>query len=198
MEGVSLQVTLNATTISVGQRLNITIVLLNTLTEANLIPTSANWSFHAFPVSIWSSCDYMLPVEFVVLKGNYTLEDLEAVGSNSTEDYMCMEAMEVGHVAFQPTSDIATLNGTYYSATAVPTRVGPLHLATNFTVSGYWDFPVTQAEAQDIYTPYDGGVTFRYPEVSPIPAHDFTPGFYTVAVTDEWGQSTILHFSVRQ
>ncbi len=37
-----------------------------------------------------------------------------------------------------------------------------------------------------------------YPEVSPVPAHSFTPGFYTVAVSDEWGQSTILHFSVEQ
>ncbi len=140
VEGVDLQVTLNATTISVGQRLNITIVLLNTLKETDLIPTSTNWSFQAFPVAIWPPCIFVLPVEFVVLKGNYTLGDLEAAGSNSTADLVCMEGTTVDHVAFQPTSDIATMNGTYLGGEVEPTRIGPIRLATNFTVSGYSDF----------------------------------------------------------
>jgi len=39
------------------------------------------------------------------------LGELEAAGSNATEDYMCMEAGIVDSIAFQSSSDVATLNG---------------------------------------------------------------------------------------
>jgi hypothetical protein len=37
---------------------------------------------------------------------------------------------------------------------------------------------------------------FTYGATSPIPKHMFTPGVYTVAVADEWGDLAIEYFTV--
>jgi hypothetical protein len=196
-DGIRLEVTLNATTINVHQELNVTMALFNTYGEPDSVPTmnSVNWSIGAFPVEIWPGCLFSLPIGFVIVQGNYTLADFMATRGNTTVGYLCMGGYGIDHVDFQPNSDIAVLTGTY-SQGGGEQALGPYRLSTNFTVSGYWDYPINATEAQDIYTPYNGGVTFRYPEVSPIPAHVFVPGVYTLVTVDEWGQSVILHFTV--
>jgi hypothetical protein len=73
---------------------------------------------------------------------------------------------------------------------------GSADLASNFTINGYWDYPLTAADSRDLQTPVTGGVQFQFPEVGPIAAYPFVPGVYTLAVVDEWGDSVVLHFTV--
>ena len=52
-------------------------------------------------MALWPPCYYNMPVEAVVLKGNYTLEDLRTV-ANITFHTLCMESVTIDHATFQP------------------------------------------------------------------------------------------------
>lgn len=197
---IRLQVTLNATTIGVGQMLNVTMTLLNILPETNSVPVAnpINISAVSFPVAMWPTCIVPIPVQFVVVRGNYTLSGLSQL--NTTNMYSppqdeCLEYV-VNHIIFQPDSDIAMLNGTSFLGSVNTWVLGSIRLSTNFTLAGYWDYPISPAETREFLTPIGYGFTFMYPEVSPTPAHAFVPGVYTLVAVDEWGQSVVLHFTV--
>ena len=194
--GVLFRVTLNASRISASQRLNVTMMLYNTSPKLNWIPEGNNWTFQGFPVAFWNGCVVQIPVEFVVVKGNYNSDNLESMATNSSVGYACTEPFKVDHVVFQPSSDVAGATGTVGGIG--PNRTaGPFRMLTNLTVSGYWDYPINYTESQDLLTPAKGGgTTFAYPEVSPIPAHRFAAGVYTLLAEDEWEQVLILHFVV--
>jgi len=201
--GISLLVRLSATTISVGQNLSVTITLANTLPEENTVANtgSFNVSIVGFQVAVWPTCDFPLPVEFVVAKGNLSLSDLQRLlnsGAAYTPPQDDCGQWHVKSLTFQPDSDVAALNVTPFGPVGPNMKPdsGPFTLSSNFTLYGYWDYPIPPSEAPDLYTPYGDGFGFMYPEVSPIPAHSFGPGVYTLAVDDEWGQVEILHFTV--
>jgi len=197
--GVALNVSVNSTILHPGQRLNVTVSLDNKLTVSNYLRVADDWTVRGFPVSIWPGCLFSLPVEFVIIRGNLSLSQIEAMGNSTAPGTLCMEATAIDHVIFQPKSSDVTLTGTYCGGACVPNQVyGPYHLVSNFTVDGYWNYPLTINDSNDLYSPYDGGVTFRYPEVGPVAAHTFEPGVYTLVVTDEWGQDVLLHFTVTQ
>lgn len=106
-----------------------------------------------------------------------------------------MEGGTVTHLLFQPNSSMAELEGSSCVVECSPFH-STLKLVSNFTVNGYWVYPMNATEANDVYTPVDGGVSFQYPEVGPVSAHSFVPGIYTFVAADEWGQTGIVHFSV--
>jgi hypothetical protein len=197
MEGVSLDVKVNATTLHPGQRLNITVSLYNNLVVSDYLHTADNWTVHGFPVSLWPGCLFSLPVDFTIIRGNLTLPQVEAMGNGTGAGYFCMEGSGIDHVIFRPQSSEVTLTGTYCGPGCFPNQVyGPYHLISNFTVNGYWGYPLTSNDSDYLYSPYDGGFTFRYPEVGPSAAYPFEPGMYTLAVADEWGQTVLIHFMV--
>lgn len=83
---LQLRVSLNATTLSVGQKLAISVELVNPLQEQNNVPgiqrwpnvynssdLPSMWYFEGFPIWSWAGCDTHFPMEFAVVKGNYTL-----------------------------------------------------------------------------------------------------------------------------
>jgi hypothetical protein len=74
--------------------------------------------------------------------------------------------------------------------------MGSYNLTSSFTIDGNWGYPINSSEAQDLLTPTQGGVTFSYPETSPIASYSFVPGVYTLAISDEWGQSLVEYFRV--
>ena len=195
--GIILRVGLNSTVLQPGQRLALTVSLFNNLTVSDYIQTAENWNVAGFPISIWPGCLFSLPLDFTILRGNVSLDQIEAIGKGQAPGYSCMEGTSIDHVIFQPKSSNATLTGTYCGGACVPNQVyGPYNLVSNFTVGGYWDYPLTINDSNYLYSPYDGGVTFRYPEVGPVAAHPFDPGVYTLVVADEWGQVVLLHFTV--
>jgi len=94
----------------------------------------------------------------------------------------------IDHVIFQPSSDWANITGLYNAGTSSNETLGPFHTALNFTAAGYWDL---LALSQRVNAPILGEGQ------SPPPTYTaFSPGVYTVAVADEWGQAAVLHVTV--
>ena len=208
--GLELVVNVNSTSLHVGQSLHITVSLFNSLSETNeiFIPTGpplGDFKVQAFPIAMWGGCLFPEPVQFVIVKGNYSLSDLEQLSTNSSSPaIVCMEGGTVNQLVFQPNSSVASLSGNFCITECHPIQVNSVRLTSNFTVNGYWVYPLNGSEAQDIYTPSDGciapagncGVAFNYPEVGPMPQSIFSPGQYTIAVADAWGQVQLLYFTV--
>jgi hypothetical protein len=179
--GLDLVLASNATTIKVGQKLNIDISLFNSLPSAISMPASQDWPFKGVPVALWPACYGTTPAYAVVLKGNYTLQGVESV-ANITVSYQCMEGAGVDHVVFQPSSSQAYLTGSGFGPSP-----GPYELSLNFTTGGYWDL---LNNSQQLNPPIIGQ------QNTPPIATPFTPGVYTLAVADEWGQAGVLHVTV--
>ena len=204
LDGIELEVSLNTSGLSGYGLLGISITLFNTLPRTNVIATASNWTIQGFPVAVWYPCYFVLPLQFYVVSGNYSLSELQGMEANSTQpsgiEYICAEGDTVEHVSFLPKSDLANVTGTGFfgpgpNGTGMNNPLGSFAMSSNFTINGYWDYPVTQAEDEDMLTHYSFGTTFSYPEVGPYPEHFFVPGVYTIVVADEWGQAVVLHFT---
>lgn len=209
--GLELKVGVNATSLKVGQRLGITISLYNNLPATLNITTSYNYAITGLPVAMWGpDCETGQtpePVQFMLVRGNFSLAELQASVGNSTispfGEFRCMEGGQVEHIAFQADSSIANLTGNYCIANCTPSQLGTLNLMSNFTVDGYWAYPINSSEADDVLSPVNNGCsptpcgyTFVYPEVGPKAQQTFSAGWYTLVVADEWGQTVVLRFSV--
>jgi hypothetical protein len=188
-DGLQLAVSSNASELQVGQRLNVSLSIVNTLPKVNIVKPSHDWLFQGVPVALWPPCYFGLPAEAAVLQGNYNAQDIERA-ANVTFSYICMEGVNVDHVIFQPNSDQVNLTG-LYDVTSENQTLGPFHMSLSFVTGGYWNL---QNLSSELNIPILGE---QYPPRPPayIP---FTPGEYTVAVADEWGQVALLHFSVSQ
>ena len=182
--------------------MNISVSVFNTLLVADAVPPSDTWVLQAFPIAVWPTCISHLPVGFVVVKGNSSVGALGTMAANSTLEgglsVACNEETQISQITFQPHSDQTNVTGVDYTVGVSTVTLGYYHLASSFTVSGYWDYPLTAAEGSALFTPDRGGqgTWFAYPEVSPTAGHAFVPGTYTVVVEDEWGQIELLHFAV--
>ena len=145
---------------------------------------------------MWGGCDGLEPIEFMIVKENFSLGELQAASVNSTyPGIFCVEGGGVTYVSFLPMSSNATTTGYFCIESCSPNHTS-WNLSTNFSVNGYWTYPLNSSEANDIYTPVDGGVSYNFPEVGPIAQHPFIAGWYTLVVSDEWGQVVLLHFSI--
>jgi hypothetical protein len=211
-QGLELRVKINSTALLPSQNLGINVSLINLLPTTNMIstPTSPVLPFRVigFPIAMWGPCYSTEPIEFIVVKGNYSLSELEYLSQNTPSPaIMCMEGGTLNQIFFYPNNDTANITGTMCTATCRPIEP-TMDLSSNFTISGYWVYPLNQSETQDVFTPVTGttcsnstsswscGITFNYPEVGPIPQAKFSDGPYTLVVCDEWGQTVILHFEV--
>jgi hypothetical protein len=207
--GLQLRVATNSTELMAGQHLGISIDLVNTLPMENEVPpwdvgSNVSWGFAGFPVAVWPDCIYYLPLEFNVFKGNYTATSLAASDPGVVpENIGCKENESVSQLVFQPESDEVNVTA-YYAVDIGPNETNPAanyrmqwRMESNFTVGGYWN-------ATEVYNPFDLAstavgsniFTFGYPEVPPLGQTPFSPGAYTLAVSDEWGQVAIIPFTV--
>jgi hypothetical protein len=208
--GLNLEVAISNSNLKKGHSLNITIELYNSLSIISNVSTNNNFTsteeeFAGFPIAIWPPCMLPQPVNFMIVRGSYTLLQMEALSENSSwPSVFCPESGSFSTISFQPNSSIADLVD---SCTMVcnTTKIDSVDLSSNFSVGGYWSYPFNDSELQDLNTPVRGctstsvsscGLTFNYPEVGPIAQANFTSGDYTLAVADEWNQSCVLHFSV--
>ena len=185
--GIRLTLWTNSTKLVVGQGLNVTLSVDNTLGNVNSVKPSNDWLIHGVPVALWPPCYFGLPAEAAVLPGNFTAQDISSA-ANVTFSYMCMESVGVDHVIFQPNSDQVNLTGTY-DVTGENQTLGPFHLSLSFTTRGSWDL---QNLSQQLNIPILGE---QYPPRPPASV-PFAPGVYTVAVADEWGQVALIHVTV--
>jgi hypothetical protein len=200
-----LLVSANAT-IQEGQNLSIAIALVNPSPSSLIVGASDDWNVSGFPVAMWGGCQGLEPVEFMIVKGNYTLGDLHAASANaSISQGGCTEGGSVGVLLFQGEGSGADAKGTFCEASCSP-DINHFDLDSNFTVSGFWAYPINASETADVFTPphpecFVSGrqdcSTYNYPEVGPFAQHTFVPGWYTLAVSDEWGQAVLRSFEVR-
>jgi hypothetical protein len=148
---------------------------------------------------MWPDCDHVpgggvpgsfnisAPAEAVVLKGDYTMANISSVADIHINVVPCAEGTWVGSVTFQANSaqaNLTTGDGTF----------GPYHVGNTFTTNGYWDLQNNSAPARsfNVFLDYEQ----QQASLSPTAAA-FTPGMYTVAIEDMWGQAVILHFVVK-
>jgi hypothetical protein len=185
--GLELRLTVNATTLRVGQSLNVGVSLFNGLSSLNSIPASHDWAFQGVPAVFWPPCYLNALVQAAVVSGNYTMQGLQSV-ANATIGYNCAEGGGVESLTFQPESSLANITAT--STFSYGTfQAGPDNLSLNFTTGGYWDL---LNFSKLLNPPFIGDQYLPNPPV----ATTFAPGVYTIAVEDEWGQAAILHFTV--
>ena len=192
-DGLKLSVSANATEIQAGQAINISLRLSNTRAGVLSLRNASDWAFRGIPIAVWEPCVVILPLEFLVLKGNFTVGQIVAGGNNLTLSYTCLEATSVNHVEFMPNSDLANVTGVYSQGGGNNT-FDPYVMGANFSLRGYWDQITPQEASLAFYSPTLDG--FSYPGIPPSPQHPFVPGVYTLAVADEWGGFGVLHFEV--
>ena len=215
--GLQLLVGVNSTDLSVGQELHISVELRNNNDSERQvspvgIPANASdlasfedtWRFHGWPIAVWPGCTLQLPLQFIVIQGNYTSDTLsQAVNASLVHPgpvgAACIETENVTGLVFQPSSDLVNMSSIYVAANDVRTYTEAstiYRMESNFTVSGYWD--EGSLNTLDLFSTPVGttGATFGTPEVAPLGQTQFVVGVYTLAVSDEWGQLAILHFTV--
>ena len=188
--GIELSLSLNATSLGVGQALLINTSLYNGFPRPNTLSLNNNsWTFQGVPVGYWSPCyvnSYATSAaELVVLRGYYVAQNIsnEAMTRFSYAG-TCHEFVSLDNVIFQSQSSLANLTGSGLSNHL--DQIGPLDLSTSYSASGYFLLGNSTS-------PVINGATA---EDSYLATQPFTPGVYTVGVADEWGQSVILHFVV--
>lgn len=211
ISGLELRVALNSTHLNVGQNLSMSLSLFNTLSTQNnvtlpyIVPNSSQLLIPlGFPIALWGGC-LNEPIYFMIVKGIYSAGELHDMSTNSSPPSIaCSAGGRVASLQFQSNSDVALVNA-FLCITSCRQDQFLSQLESNFTVNGYWALPLNASEASDILTPgtpctINGVatrcVTFNYPEVGPIAQALFSPGKYTLAVSDLWGQVDILYFTV--
>jgi hypothetical protein len=204
--GLRLSTSINATDLMVGQNLNISISLFNTLPVANALEQGnppGNWTFYGVPVVTWPECSLLpheihfgwrFPIEVLVLNGNYTAQQLPSLANASLPAYPCsagVNTVAIPIYTFEPNSDI--INITYFADGGVGLQpVGLFQSASHFTLGGYWNLTSLAEQANGSYISEPALCQLcGVPSSTP-----FAPGVYTVGVVDEWGQYDVLHFQV--
>jgi len=185
--GLSLEASVNSTQLEQGQSLEVSLSLTNTQPAYNVVPAASQWQFEGVPVALWPACYYLLPVQVVVVEGNFTAEQLHLL-ANTTSNYQCMEGGRINQVLFQPQSDQAHIAGNVCISNCYYETLGPYRLEFNFTTTGYWNL---QALTSELNPPILGALA-----PGSLPSLPFAPGVYTIGVADEWGQAAVLHVAV--
>jgi hypothetical protein len=209
-EGLVLSAAANPQSPTADQNLSIAISLSNGRSTPINISVSNDWTINGFPVAMWGGCEGLEPIEFMVVRGNSSVEQLSSASANSSVyeaaryPFGCAEGGSESYLEFQPNSSLANATGTSCDGACSP-ESHVWNLTSTFSVSGYWAYSINSSEAEDAFTPpnpecMSSGIpdciTFNYPEVGPFAQHAFVPGAYTLAVADEWGQTVVLHFTV--
>jgi hypothetical protein len=187
--GLSLSTFINATEITVGQKLNISVSLFNTGSTVSTLEQADNWTFQGVTVATWNPCYWQteMPINVVVLNGNYTAEELPSV-ANASLAMASYTSPIFPTFYFEPNSD--KVNITYIASGSGHGGFGPLHVSSNFTVTGFWNLTGLSMNSSYICEP----ATLHFCE--PPTSIPFVQGVYTVRVADEWGQFNVLHFRV--
>jgi hypothetical protein len=97
----------------------------------------------------------------------------------------------VKQLTFEPESTLANATMAPLFQSNANETFAPQSMSINFTAGGYWNLLNI---SNQVFTPWICPVcssTGMSPTAAP-----FTPGVYTVAVADEWGQTAVLHFTV--
>lgn len=171
--GLSLRVSINATTITSGQTVNVTVGDYNTLPTTKNISASSDWPLKNLAVGPCGALND--PFGVAVFRGYYaasSISSAKALQLYAPGIYMCPAILSgIAQYSFYPQSSVAQIWGSC-SPGPCPFRTGPQSIGVN----GFWNtVPIVQ---------------YSYHT-------ELTPGVYTVAAGDEWGQLLLLYFVVK-
>jgi hypothetical protein len=143
--GLELGVEINASSaFQAGDSLNISVYLSNAhtspinITEPSSIPYNvSDFIVNGLPIAMLPGCIIGAHVDFMIVKGNYSVQELGTMSENSSvaNGITCMEADFVTHLYFAPSSDLANLTGIYEGGVDAPFNQ-QFSLFSNFTVNG--------------------------------------------------------------
>lgn len=164
--GIRLTISLNGSTIQVGESVNYTASVFNTRSSENNVSSASNW---AIPRLVSTACGPTdSPIAYAILPGHYVPGNISKAPSI---DYGVMCSTVMGGVSvysFQPTSDAASVFG---NCSPNPCFTKPV--STWRTIGGY-----------------PSGVGSEGSWVN------FKAGAYAVVAEDEWGDIALASFTV--
>jgi hypothetical protein len=178
--GLEMFASLNATALNQGQGVNVSISVLNLLSTMNNVSTRIEWGLPALPASF--PCPR--PMLSIVARGYYDLANV------SKADFL--PTFPPGYSLSCPA--IWAYSPSNYTVDFLPRSVGTYN--TSFYGNSNYSYPMSTFQAFGGYY----STTEKVPEGpngTLFPALlTFSPGVYTVAAGDMWGQLVILHFTV--
>jgi hypothetical protein len=170
VNGLSLSLSLNSTTLQPGQEISVLIDEQNTLTTVNNVSASNGWPLKGLSLGPCGTVNY--PIGVAIFQGYYTSSNVSSATPLQLYKpgiYYCpMILSYISGYVFQPSSDIAGV-----LSDSDPTPQLTNKMTSEITVTGYW---LNGQEAT---------------------LSNFTPGVYTVVGEDEWGALAVLHFVVQ-
>jgi hypothetical protein len=162
---------LNATQLVTGHAVNVTAVVHNASPNINDVSSAFIWAFPS--LYDWQTnlgyCPSFLSIQFY--SGHYAISNISTATplqiSNPGRVVPCGPPRDGGFFRFQPSSDKAAFSP-----------------PSSYTGPGQ---PVTMSVETNGYYPSNQSSNFSR----------FSPGSYTVAAGDEWGQFAISYFTVK-
>jgi len=171
--GLRLVLSMNSSTLSTGEPVEIEIREQDTLPVTNTVASGHDWPITGLSLSPCGTLNR--PMGFAIFKGYHLQNDLpstDRVELYNPGVYFCPLILStINSYVFAPGSDLASING---GCSVNPCFTIPMKSTGSFT--GFWSGSI----------PYLSSPTF----------HSFSPGVYTVVGGDEWGDLLVLHFVV--
>lgn len=178
-DGLQLAVALNTTSFPAGQGLGVNVSVSNTrLTNNTLSGQEGVWAFYGVPVNTWPECggaapyDWPYPVEVILLSGNYSARQLQAVANASFSVPCGAYSPSIPAYTFHPNSDIVNVTAVFDGGVGVR-PIGTFQLASSFTMHGSWSLASLSSRSIPICIP----ALPRH--CSPPASVPFAPGAYS-------------------
>lgn len=171
--GIRLDLSINSTSLKPGDKITITISENNLRLVPNEVRAASDWKLQGLSLGPCGTVNH--PIGFAILKGNYTKDNI-SIGHPlqlyQPGVFHCpMILSGIDSYAFDPASNLANVVGS-----CTPNPCFKLQIEDQALVAGSWSETL----------PFPGQASF----------HQFTPGVYTVAGGDEWGDLLVLNFTV--
>jgi hypothetical protein len=181
--GLQLVISFNSTEIRPGNAVNLSVSARNILSTPNNKSSASDWALQTLGQG-FGSCTPLnnSPFRIAAFLGYYTMANISQAKSltvaNPVGMYSCTAISQFFYVIFQPDSNNVDVYGCTGSSCQT---TGPFpFFESYFQVAGYY----TNSSSEI------GTTTESYSY------HPLGVGNYTVAVGDEWGDLTLLHFTV--
>lgn len=170
VSGLSLELSLNSTSIQTGHGIAVNVEELNTMPEANTVKSSRSWPLEGLSIGPCGSLN--LPIGIAIFQGYYAANNVttaQPLALNEPGSYSCPAIFNIAAYAFQPDSVTA---GVLTGGSSTPAFTA--NMSATVAARGSWSGSQPQ------------NAVFS----------TFSTGVYTVVGGDEWGSMVICHFSV--
>lgn len=196
--GIQLSADLNATNITSGQTIQLTLAATNTLPRPLKAITTLPWPVYGMDSELSGLSSF--PMGVGLFRGYETCGNISSSEPLTIHVAVIQSCPSGGcpyveNVVFQPSNDVATPN---WSKSPSQWSAQPMRLV--ITLSTY--FSLIAPNGTTISYPYPGPMTYPYnglwQDGTPLKGGpmSFEPGIYTIAAGGAWGQYELLYFTV--